>query len=318
MKQARRIKNGGEFNIGDWVWLADTYREVITALVDLPMDIVVLYHLKTTQEGEQGVMVREMALQGSSKDEAPGWFDVVGVLDTFETADEQGDDQTKRVLLTHQSRTYPWLKDHSGQLPTRWTISDNFVGDLPRLLLELSQSSSDFKDGQEHQVIAEIAVEDRPVTKSGAAVPSPEELQAKKAGTTGDNDAAEPETITPEPEPPARPLTEEGEEEGQEGESAGNAKSEEKEPEEPIPAEPESELPAKQPSSPEQDEEPPGEPSDEAQALVESELGGELVYPCQMCGENVTDEGLRELTQIRFRAILCRPHFKDKLAAARA
>lgn len=323
MKEGRRIKNGGEFNIGDWGWIADTYREVVNGLIDLPMNVIVLYHLKSSQEGEDGVLVRELALQGAAKDEAAGWFDVVGVLDTFETADEQGDDVTKRVLLTHQSRTYPWVKDHSGQMPPRWAISENVVGDIPRLLSTLSQSGDGMKDGQEHQVLEVVETPERVVTKSGADVPTPEELHAKKQESSDDNEPPESEAISPEPEPEpeseaeAGPKAEadeqHGQEEGQEAEPADEGVDTGSEPE-PIPTESEVKNEAEG-----QDEESSGDASVEtATAEVEKQLGAEQVYPCEVCSEEVEDEDLRDLTKIRFRKVLCRTHFKEKLAATRA
>ena len=42
MKEARRAKNGGEFGIADWGWIADAYREVIAGSIDLPMNVIVL------------------------------------------------------------------------------------------------------------------------------------------------------------------------------------------------------------------------------------------------------------------------------------
>lgn len=306
IKQARRIKNGGEWGPGDWGWLGDTYREVVSGLIDLPMHVIVTFHLKSSEDDDG--RSRELALQGAAKDEAPGWFDVVGVIDAFETADEQGDSVTKRVLLTHQSRTYSWVKDHSGTLPVRWPISENFVGDVPRLIKTLSTSAEGFKDGQEHQVIGIIEVDTPEPTVTGADVPTPEELQAKKQGVDADTVTAEP--ISPEPEP----ASTEGE--GQE------AEAEEEHPTESIPAQPE---PAPDPISVEgpevegEDGESQEEPSaEEALANMEQELGAEEVHPCVVCGDNVEDEDLRELTQIRFRAIYCRPHFKEQLAAARA
>lgn len=314
MKESRRIKNGGEFRIGDWEWIADAYREVIASIIDLPMNIIVNYHLKSAQEGEDGALFRELALQGASKDGAPGWFDVVGVLDTFETADEQGDEVTKRVLLTHQSRTYPWVKDHSGQLPPRWPISQEVVGDIPRLLATLSQSQEGMLDGQEHQVLEVLEVPEDGPTITNADVPTPDELHAKKKEVGGDNTETEVETIVPESDS----APDKGSESGQQDESATEVYRLGQEPSpEPIPTESE-EKPVEGPDTEEQDGEPQEATVESATALVAEELGGTVVFPCAVCSEEVEDEDLRDLTQIRFRQVLCRTHFKEKLATARS
>ena len=84
-------------------------------------------------------------LQGAVKDEAPGWFDVIGALDTYEVVDDEGSTMTKRVLLTHSSRTYPWVKDHSGALPRHFPLSDDFVGDFDRMYGMLTSEDEDEK-----------------------------------------------------------------------------------------------------------------------------------------------------------------------------
>lgn len=302
MKQGRRMKTGGEFGPGDWGWLADAYRDVVTGLIDLDMDVIFLYHLKTDSDGEDGQLVRNLSLQGSSTDEAPGWFDVVAALDTFETTNEEGDTVVKRVLLTHSSRMYPWAKDHSGEMPVRFEISNNFVGDFPRMLGILHSSD----DLAEKEVLDEIDTTTPPVTDSGLAPPTPDELQAKKA-EQGDKD------VEPEPEKPEEEQEEQEEQEEPERE-------EEVSEEEPIPTESEDET-AEQAEvtesvSDDQDEESPA--LEKAEELVKEELGGEEVIVCSVCKNPVEDENLLELSQIRFRTNLCREHFKEKIAEARA
>jgi len=61
---------------------------------------------------------------------------------------------------------------------------------------------------------------------------------------------------------------------------------------------------------------------DQALAAVKETLSAEEVFVCSYdvpetgdkCGVDVSeDETLREMTQIRFRQFLCRPHFKYKI-----
>ena len=295
MKAARRAKNSGEFNVGDWGWIADAYREVVTGLIDLDMDVVILYHLKNSQDGEDGFITRELMLQGSSTNEAPGWFDVIGALDTFASANEEGDTVTKRVLLTHSSRLYPWVKDHSGALPTRYPISDNFVGDMTQLL-ELLHAGDDLA---EREVLEEI--ETAPVTEtvSGAAVPTPADLQAKKTEVMAEN----PDNATEkEPEPEAIPAEPEAPHEDESAEDGPDEPSEE------------TSSNAEQEG---QDEE-PTVTDEKAEEEVILQIGAEAVHVCAVCQKEVKDTDLLELTRIRFRQDLCREHFKDKIEALRA
>jgi hypothetical protein len=71
---------------------------------------------------------------------------------------------------------------------------------------------------------------------------------------------------------------------------------------------------AEKPTHPAQE----GVPTDEqAAAELQEQLGTEEVafnpYVCEVCGVEVNDTDLHELTQIRFQKYLCRTHFKEKL-----
>lgn len=290
MASARRIKNRGEFGPGDWVWLADAYRSVMQSLIDLPMHVIVLFHLTASQDGQDGFMVRELALQGSSKPDAPGWFDVVAALDTFESVDKDGDAQTQRVLLTHSSRLYPWVKDHSGNMPARFPISAGFVGDWDRLYA-LFVSDSEFTEGQESQVL-ETIVDDRKATQSGAAVPSPEELHVKKTEKAAAKQEPADEPIVPEPPAPDLSTVEQDE------------------------------LPLSVPDVPEPIPTPSDtedvestdvpEPSNEEIVATLAEGGIDAKFVCDVCGTDVPED-LMEITTYRFNRIMCRPHFSEAL-----
>lgn len=297
MKAARTIKNGGEFKVGDWGWIGDTYREVILGLIDLPMNVIVNYHVKTSGDEEGGVY-RELALQGAAKDEAPGWFDIVGVMDTYVVTDDDGADVTKRALVVQSSRLYPWVKDHSAALGARFEVSSDFVGDFPRLLELVSAEES----GISHEVLEEVGQEEAPAPEIRQGIPTPEDLQEKKKDVVPEAQDVLPET---EPIPP------------QEQEAVAVAEetpATELETASPIPPVPSGADEAQEPD-PEQ-----GEVSvEEAVENVEEVLDGEQVqaYACahEGCGQIVEDTDLRELSQIRFRKNLCRQHFSEAIRA---
>ncbi len=308
MKAARTFQNGGEFGIGDWSWIGDAYREVMLGLIDLPMDVIVLYHIKSAMDEDNPY--RELMLQGQAKDEAPGWFDIVGVLDTFEVVKEDGVAVTKRVLLTHSSRLYPWVKDHSGALPRRFELSSGITDDYLRmmtLVMAVPEVST------AHEELEEIALPEEKVPEGQQKVPSPEELHAKK------EEESTPLQQVPEQEPQPEsdtaptevaPITSqdtttdsqlsETKDEDDDGVVTG------------VPTEVASD-------SQEQGELAEG-PLEEAAALVVEDLDAEEVtdiFNCDVCGNVVEDKDLRELTQIRFRKYLCREHFRDALNEAK-
>jgi hypothetical protein len=308
MKAARTFQNGGEFGIADWGWIGDAYREVMLGLIDLPMDVIVLYHIKSAMDEDNPY--RELMLQGQAKDEAPGWFDIVGVLDTFEMVKEDGVAVTKRVLLTHSSRTYPWVKDHSGALPRRFELSSGITDDYSRmmtLVMAVPEVST------AHEELEEIAVPEEKAPEGQQAVPAPEELHAKKEEVSTPIQAVpdqepQPESDTANAE--VAPITSqdtttdsqlsEAKDEDVDGVVAG------------VPAEAASD-------SQEQGELAEGT-LEEAAALVVEELNAEEVtdiFNCDVCGNVVEDKDLRELTQIRFRKYLCREHFRDALNEAK-
>jgi hypothetical protein len=322
MKAARTFQNGGEFAVGDWSWIGDAYREVMLGLIDLPMDVIVLYHIKSAMDEDSSY--RELMLQGQAKDEAPGWFDIVGVLDTFEVVLDDGSTVTKRALLTHSSRTYSWVKDHSGALPRRFELSDGIIDDYPRMMT-LVKAVPEIVVAREE--LETIVVPEEEAVKGNQPVPTPEELHAKKDEQTPEEKPAEtqePVQQEPpsEPEAPSEPLIE--------------AKAESVIEEAPIPSQDTVNSPEADegvtpgggqddaPDSQEQGElaEDVASPSDleAAAALVVEELGGEEVeeiFKCDVCADQVDDKDLRDLTQIRFRKYLCREHFRDALNKAK-
>ena len=326
MKAARTFQNGGEFNIGDWGWIGDTYREVMFGLIDLPMDVIVLYHIKSTTDDES--VFRELMLQGQAKDEAPGWFDIVGVLDTFEVVGEDGAATTKRALLTHSSRLYPWVKDHSGALPRRFDLSPGFTDDYRRMMA-LVQAVPDV--AVSHEELGDIEVPEEKAVLGKQPVPSPEELQAKKEEVSAPVDTIESDQQGSQPEllmdtqgveeesiPPqdtetglVSPVSDDvdeavpadsGDDGSVDGVVTGAAASDD--------------LDSQEQGESAEDEE-SFRTLEEAAALVASELSVEEVQVCAVCGNTIDDNDLAELTQIRFRKYLCREHFKEALQEAK-
>lgn len=303
MKEARRIHNGGEFGVADWGWLGDAYRELLGSLLDLPMRVIVLFHVKTSQDTDEGSF-RELLLQGSVKDEAAGWFDIVGALDTFEVANDEGNIETRRVLLTHSSRLYPWLKDHSGNMPVRYELTSGFVGDI-RAIEEVLNST---EITTERTVIGELGDEKtrremdpgEVIVGSGTVV-TPAQLEAAKSADTPEInkaiDTVAAEMGIAEISDPVDPSDEDS--------TASELSSES--------AKPEPEL--EQPKLPEAEVSEPVV-SEPISPVVSEPASDEVPEPevCEVCGKEAPADVIT-VSKIRFKKVLCREHFREKLKA---
>jgi len=344
LKEGKKAQNRGKFAIQDWGWLGDTYREMINRIIDLPKHVIVTYHIKATQEGDDGEILREIALQGQAKDEVAGWFDIMGVLDSWEE-DTQDGKVLHRGMLTHTTPRYQFVKDHSGKLPKVFELSENFVGDFERL------HNLIYKDlpASEHEVLEVITVEktaptpETPKTSAETGVPTPEDVAAKKEAKKGakKKDVAADESKEPDVESASSAA------EGQETaepvpEPAGPADAEPDSTDTPGDEADQETTPEAESKDAEADNESGSADGDvtteEATQAVEEQLGGEVILatcefevdgePCgkelvkrkvdalgnPMGDENgepimVPDTDLMDLTKIRFRKHMCREHF---------
>ena len=324
MKAGRTHMNGGEFNIGDWGWIADTYREIMLAIIDLPMHVIVNFHTKLTTDEDHSF--REIMLQGQVKDEAAGWFDIVGALDTYEVLDESGAAETRRVFLTEQSRMYPWVKDHSGAMPRRFDLSPHITNDFLRLLELVSTSGSDVP---EKQVLQELEPVPPPTPPVNQEIPSPEELDEKKAESHQvPEEPSQVEASAPIDTQDTQPPSDTSEnDEGKDKPSdpirdrkTGSASADAP----PGTVDSQANVEPVEPTSSDESSEDnntiqPSGPVSEAVAVAElqDQLGAEeqehVTPRCKVCDVEVTDTDLHELTTIRFQQYLCLPHFKEKL-----
>lgn len=180
MKEGKKAQNRGKWAIQDWGWLGDMYREIINRIIDLEKHVIVTYHIKQSQEGDEGEMFRELMLQGQAKDDAPGWFDIVGVLDGWEETTDKGLVIPHRGILVQTTSRYPFVKDHSGKLGRIFELSKDFVGDFSRMhdIIYANVPTSD------HEVLEEIVPEPKPEpppkTSAETGVPTPDDVAEKK------------------------------------------------------------------------------------------------------------------------------------------
>jgi hypothetical protein len=223
-------------------------------------------------------------------------------------------------------------------VPPRFEISPNFVGDFDRLI-GFAKSFEFAEEGQDHVVLDTIGalVPDGAAASSGAPVPTPDELGAKKLQAN-----VEPEH---QPAPDQNPITEE-----QTIGAAENAVSlrgdgvqlddvetvSEAAEDQAIEREAEPErvaetgiVPPAQPDQPEPD--PSSEQGElteaelaEVQARLQTELGAEEVLDaphgalvCEVCHVPVTDDTIVEISKVRAQKILCKDHLREHLQAAK-
>ncbi len=338
LKEGRKLANRGKWGIQDWGWLGDMYREIINRVIDLPKHVIVTYHLKSSQEGDDGEILREIALQGQAKDEAPGWFDIVGVLDSWEEESEEGK-LLHRGMLTHTTPKYPFVKDHSGKLPKVFELSENFVGDFQKMydLIYKDVPASD------HETIEIVKPEPKAKPKSAktsgeTGVPTPGDVEKKKGkkGKKGKKDEPDKQDETAKSDPSEQeevPAETEPEKVEKPAAKSKDSKEDKPKPEKTETAdssgedEDGSDGPEAETATPE-----------EALATVEEELGATVVEATcefdedgELCGDPlvkrkldadgepvededgelvmVPDKDLMDLTKIRFRKYMCREHF---------
>lgn len=351
MKEGRKAANRGKFAIQDWGWIGDMYREIINGVIDLPMNVIINYHLKTTQEGEDGEVIREIALQGQAKDEVAGWFDIVGVIDSWEEDTDDGK-VVHRGILTDTTPKYPFVKDHSGKLPRVFELSENFVGDFARMS-DLIYADIPASGHETLEVVEVEKAEPKPKAKTSAetGVPTPEEVAKKKGAPKSEaEDTTEAGVADGEDEDPdGKGGTTEGEDtqtegKSEEGEASPDSETETSEQVDEADSEEESATEESGTASGGEDEDSPagdGPTADEATATLEKELGATVVEAtCEVeedgekCGNPlikgktdqmgepvvdketgeiimVPDRDLMDLTKIRFRKYMCREHFKE-------
>lgn len=96
-----------------WGFLEAKFSLVMTRLLNLPMNVIVLCHLKDRDveeqvgESTQRRTIYEPLLQGASKDNIYNDFDLIGLMQTLLVGDQQ-----YRGISFDPTPTYPFLKDH--------------------------------------------------------------------------------------------------------------------------------------------------------------------------------------------------------------
>jgi hypothetical protein len=331
LKEGKKHRNRGKWAISDWGWLADEYHKIVNGFIDLPKHIIVAYHLKNTQEGEDGSIFKEIALQGAAKDDTPGWFDIVGVLDTYEQVDEKGNRTSHRGLLTSPTARYGWVKDHSGQLPPVFDVSEDFVGDFDRIHSLIYGPTSGKATKVEHELLTVVKTRDEEPSKpkDQVGIPTPQEVDAKKGvDPAGTSPIAEEKPVESGGGDPADMVSDEDAEVELETQLGATEVIEEVEEEtvpesspEPVMDQDSLDLSADEPESEDEDES-DAEEVDDPYKGVRCEVCNEVPVtpkydengdPVLQNGEPVmvVDDTLIDLGKVKFRKVLCQTHLLE-------
>jgi hypothetical protein len=167
----------------DWGYLDTRMTNLLTALVALPMNIVINVHVKERSEGDDGKGPTYLTprLKGDVRDSISEAFDLIGLMQVHWEA-VNGERTLTRSIEWHPRPDVPILKDRSGRLP-KYTPVNFSEDDYAQLFTPLIEALDDLKAGQELETLetdTDRAPEPvAPHTTGAVAQPAP--APAKKA-----------------------------------------------------------------------------------------------------------------------------------------
>lgn len=129
----------------DWGYLDTQMVSLLTALVALPMNLIVNCHVKERSEGEdnKGPTYLLPRLKGDVRDSISEAFDLIGLMQVHWEA-VNGERTLTRSVEWHPRPDVPILKDRSGRLPKYTPVT--FTGDdYTGLFLPLIEAMDDLK-----------------------------------------------------------------------------------------------------------------------------------------------------------------------------
>lgn len=100
----------------DWGYLDAKMTMLVERLMNLPMNIVVNLHIKSSKDGDDGPLISTPKLKGDLREQIANDFDLVGHMATYWMA-EDGKRVLKRGIKWSPEPSFPILKDRSGRLP---------------------------------------------------------------------------------------------------------------------------------------------------------------------------------------------------------
>jgi hypothetical protein len=271
----------------DWGYIGEQMQALIRGLRNLDLNVVFTCHLGTETDGESGRVVYKAGLQGATSGFIPSAVDLSLLLKAVSKTEIIGDKAEKvtvRYLQTVPDLNHPWIKDRSGKLPGEFMV--NFQDDYQRISDLIFAHVGDLESHADVDVAgAEVPTLDEPqtVVESTVSKPAPTNAAAARARVQA---AAKPAPApAPEPTPEPAPVVEEVVEA-------------------PAPT---------PPANVNEDGEVVGVQSrNKLPEGVEAKPNGSGTnYFCEICGDEVESDERADIAKIRFRKIVCVPHFNE-------
>lgn len=132
LKERMRAEHHTQAQLQDYGWLKDQMTEIVTALRNLDMNVVLACHLKSREVGGMNTLIP--AVEGGFAEKIAGYVDLAVVLQSRLGTKIVGHDTVRvveRFMQTIPDPQHRFIKDHSGKLPADFPV--NFEDDYERL-----------------------------------------------------------------------------------------------------------------------------------------------------------------------------------------
>lgn len=123
MQRLRQEKKDSLSGWADWGWLDAKMQQLMEAMLNLPMNVVVNMHTKeiSDEDGDNSRLVTKARLKGDIKDSIFQDFDLIGRMEQNYVLAKEGPKKGERVVQRqvrwHAEPRYPALRDRSNKLP---------------------------------------------------------------------------------------------------------------------------------------------------------------------------------------------------------
>lgn len=104
--QTKAGVHGEKMELQDWGTFGDLMRRWIKTLLNLPMDVLILGHIRNDKDELTGRIIKEVMLPGRSAQNAPIWVSELWYLETKATYDAKGSTVITRRLVTGNTGDY--------------------------------------------------------------------------------------------------------------------------------------------------------------------------------------------------------------------
>lgn len=135
----------------EWGKSGERMRIIVRSIRDLPCHVIMLAHLGETRDEKTGITHIHPLLPGKLKNEIAGFFDVVGLLSTYQ---ESGNPaikrqiqfaKTPRVIAKDRYSVFDDLEQNSPTFPYLWDKIKNSNAEVPNDAVAALQAASSSK-----------------------------------------------------------------------------------------------------------------------------------------------------------------------------